>query len=75
MVHGPQRIRRWHGPREDRGGSAPGAGAAVAGWILASAVGGVGRGRWLRQQSNVVNLIEASRGGVAYRKTLFVVAQ
>jgi hypothetical protein len=41
-------------------GSAPGAGAAMVGRILASAVGEVGRGRWLGQHSEMGDSIEAS---------------
>jgi hypothetical protein len=50
-------------PHEDRGASAPGAGAMVAGRIPVPAVGEVGQGRQLGQHGEVGNLFEAHQRG------------
>jgi hypothetical protein len=55
-------------------GSTSGAGAAMADRILASAIDEVGRGQRLGQHGEVVDSIEASRGGVAHRRGLSVAA-
>jgi hypothetical protein len=51
------------GPREDRGASVPGAGAAVASRISASTIGEVGWGRRLGQHGETRNSFEAHRRG------------
>jgi hypothetical protein len=46
----------------------------MVGWIPVSAVDEVGRGWRLGQHGEVVDSIEASRGGVVHRRGLSVVA-
>jgi hypothetical protein len=64
----PVAKRRWRGLDGGRGASAPGAGTAVAGQILAPAVSEEGRGWWLGQHGKVGDSFEGHRGGMAHRR-------